>query len=681
MTEPIANISAVDLLPRAAVQAPLARHEERILILAPTGNDAHLTAGFLQSADLDVVVCPDMLDLVRHLGVGCGAIVMAEESLEREATAILTSHLAAQPSWSDIPIVVVVSGRELSPIRSRQLKAFGRTINIALLERPFRPSVLVRTLEVSLRARHRQYQMRDLLAELKANEARVRRILEQNAIGIAELDLQGRFILVNDQFCATVGRTRADLLRLQIRDITHPDDMAAAAERRAALLSGRASSSIIEKRYLHPDGSHVWVQDHLSAIRDAQGALCGIAVASADITDRMNAEHAAERSRDEAVAASRAKDDFLAALSHELRTPLNPVLLLATEGARNAGYPPAAQADFDTIARNVTLEARLFDDLLDLTRITRGKLTLERAPHELHASLRDALATVADDVRQRQIRLERDFTSDPLIVMGDSVRLQQVWWNVLKNAVKFTPKGGTIRVSTRMIDDGRGTVTISDTGLGMTQRELARIFATFAQGDHASGPGAHRFGGLGLGLAISKTVVELHHGTIAAVSPGRDQGATFTIELPLARAKVDLRRPPPPRVAAAPSSLDMIDEPTRILIVEDHEPTRVALTRLLLRRKFEVRSAGSVDEARSVAANGGIDLLLSDVGLPDGSGYDLMRELRDLPGLRGIALTGYGKDEDIAMSRAAGFAAHLTKPVDVRSLDNALREVIAMSAS
>ena len=666
-------------LPAAAPDsAPAPLPEQRILILAPPGSDAILTAEFLHAAQLSTQVCADVNDLVRQFAAGCGAIVVAEETLDPDTSAILTNALVAQPSWSDVPVAIVTSGGNLSAQRTQRLMSFGRDSNITLLERPFRVGTLVRTLEVALRARRRQYQVRDLLAKLEASEARVRRVLEQSAVGIAELDLQGRFVFANDQFCATVRRARAELLTLRIRDITHPADLAMAAERRETLLSGRASSSILEKRYLHPDGTHVWVQDHLSAIRGAHGALCGIAVASADVTDRKNAEQAAERARDEAVSASRAKDDFLAALSHELRTPLNPVLLLASEGANNSAYPPPARADFDTIARNVTLEARLFEDLLDLTRITHGKLTLERQPYNLHSSLSDALATVEEDMRQRQITLQRDFTGEPLIVLGDSVRLQQVLWNILKNAVKFTPPGGTISLTTRAIDGQRASVAVSDTGLGLTPEERGRIFGTFAQGDHAAGAGAHRFGGLGLGLAISKTLVELHGGTITATSAGRDQGATFTIELPLVRTAVGSPKSPIASPLAPESSFEAPRSPIRVLVVEDHEPTRIALTRLLIRRKFEVYSAGTVAEALQIAAGGKIDLLLSDVGLPDGNGYDLMRELQ---GMRGIALTGYGKDEDIALSRAAGFAAHLTKPVDIRSLDKVLREFSALPAA
>lgn len=664
--------------------APL---EQRILIFAPSGSDGPFTANFLQQAGLQPYLCRDMSNLSRRIAEGCGAILLAEETLEPESNAVLTETLGAQPSWSDLPVGIVTSGGELTERRLSRLKIFGRNSNFTLLERPFRPATLVRLCEVALRTRQRQYQVRDLLGIVQASEARLRRILEQTAIGIAELDLEGRFTLVNDQFCFIAGRKRDDLLQRHIRDITHPEDLDLAVVSRQAILEGQSVRRVIEKRYVRPDGTLVWVQDHLSGIRDTQGKLCGIAVASADITDRKLAQEAADRARDEAIAASRAKDNFLAALSHELRTPLNPVLLLASEGTNNADYPSAARGDFATIARNVSLEARLFDDLLDLTRITRGKLSIERRPHQIHDSLRDALTTVEEDIRQRQIILKQNLASESPVVLGDGVRLQQVFWNVLKNAVKFTPMRGTITVTTRVTAD-RTLITITDSGIGLTADELPRIFETFAQGDHAADHGAHRFGGLGLGLAISKTLVELHGGSIRASSAGRDAGAAFTIDLPLlcsAAVPSEISKMNPsekndPAISGV-TPYSASGKRQRLLIVEDHEPTRLALSRLLVRREYEVFIAGSVAEALEIASRTDIELILSDIGLPDGSGYDVMRELSAVHRVRGIALTGYGQDRDVALSREAGFIAHLTKPVDVRSLDKALAELNTASVS
>jgi CheY-like chemotaxis protein/anti-sigma regulatory factor (Ser/Thr protein kinase) len=256
--------------------------------------------------------------------------------------------------------------------------------------------------------------------------------------------------------------------------------------------------------------------------------------------------------------------------------------------------------------------------------------------------------------------------------------LQQVFWNVLKNAVKFTPSGGKITIETdTRADARRWRVIISDTGHGLTPEELQRAFAAFAQGEHATSK-PHRFGGLGLGLAISRTLVELHSGEIRVTSAGRDQGATFTIELPLSQ-KVKEKSPaiksPPTKKPSAP---DRAKSGRRILLVEDHEPTRTALSHLLIRRGYEVKSAGSLAEARALAKQHRFHLLISDIGLPDGHGFDLMTELQaDHPELRGIALTGYGMDEDIARSRNAGFASHLIKPVRVQSLEEALARAFA----
>jgi signal transduction histidine kinase/CheY-like chemotaxis protein len=391
--------------------------------------------------------------------------------------------------------------------------------------------------------------------------------------------------------------------------------------------------------------------------------------------DQIQASHSALKlAHEETLAASRAKDDFLAALSHELRTPLNPVLLVASDAANNPQLPAGTRADFEMIRRNVELEARLIDDLLDLTRITRGKLLLDWQLLDAHHVLQEAMATVRMEAEKKEIRLAPVLHAGDHAVYGDSVRLQQVFWNVLKNAVKFTPEGGKITVKT-FTQDERLFIQIIDTGIGMNSEELKRAFDAFSQGDHAEG-GAHRFGGLGLGLAISRMLVELHSGSIHASSEGRGQGATFLIQLPLARTVKNDGALPSAKSAArilpAASSARTDAEPLRILLVEDHEPTRTALTHLLARRRYEVAAAASLSEARAFAGKQKFDVLISDIGLPDGSGYDLMAELRERYGLKGIALTGYGTEQDVARSQKSGFVAHLTKPVRMESLDSAL---------
>ncbi|ACB76222.1 hybrid sensor histidine kinase/response regulator [Opitutus terrae] len=379
----------------------------------------------------------------------------------------------------------------------------------------------------------------------------------------------------------------------------------------------------------------------------------------------------AQRERD-IVAASRAKDEFLAALSHELRTPLNPVLLLASESALNADYPATAREAFRMIEKNALLEARLIDDLLDLTRIERGKLALEMQRVDLHAPLRDAVATVHAEASDRDITIEKHLQAERSAVAGDSARLQQVFWNVLKNAIKFTSPAGRIRVSSRTAaETDEVQIEIADTGIGLEAHELGRIFEAFTQGDHAERRG-HRFGGLGLGLAISRNIVELHGGKIRAASPGRNRGATFTITLPLASREPIAWTPAIETTGVGLAAITRAHSGRRILLVEDHEPTRTPLAGLLVRRGHDVVAVASAEEAMTAAGEGKFDLVLSDIGLPGRDGFWLMETLRQRYGLAGIALTGYGMDDDLARSEAAGFTAHLTKPVQVAILDRAL---------
>lgn len=419
---------------------------------------------------------------------------------------------------------------------------------------------------------------------------------------------------------------------------------------------------LLGKFMLYFNGAHAFSDEEL---RPAQTIASQIAFA----IEREHVSQQLKRANDELLATSRAKDDFMATLSHELRTPLNPVLLLASDAMSNRDLPPRVRADFNTIRKNIEMEARLIDDLLDLTRIARGKIILEKHFVNLRIVLTDAVAQVREEMNQKKLRLELRLKAAQHTVFADSVRLQQIFWNLLKNAVKFTPEGGQITIDTDLSGD-RLLTRISDTGIGMTDDELAGIFKAFAQGEHASANG-HRFGGLGLGLSISQKLTELHSGRIVAASQGRDKGATFIVELPLATTTESNGK------ASAASELETTSagkgtRSIRILLVEDHEPTRTTLASLLARRSYDVLAAATAEEARTLAKKHNFNLLITDIGLPDGNGYDLMNELcKDNP-LRGIALTGYGMEHDVARSENAGFDAHLTKPVRIQSLEAAL---------
>ena len=399
----------------------------------------------------------------------------------------------------------------------------------------------------------------------------------------------------------------------------------------------------------------------------------------AEIAERKRAENAlreteaksrilfekAEAARINAETATRAKDDFLAALSHELRTPLTPALLLASSLAEDAELPPRALSDIEIIRKAIALQAQLVDDLLDIARITRGKLRLDFHPLDVHTALRHTNEIVAGEAQERQIEIRLDLAASEHFIEADAVRVQQIFWNILKNGLKFTPPRGvvTVRTSNPVQDKGTLLIEITDTGIGIEPGMLGNIFDAFVQGEHTAG---HRFGGLGLGLAIVRKLVELQNGCIRAQSGGRDQGTTFSIEFPLAVAPA--ADSPQPTVSTSPKQ-----PKRRILLVEDHDITRIALARLLERLGHQVTAAATAAQARELAGTSKCDLIISDVGLPDEDGHTLVADLRKTHGLPAIALSGYGMDEDLERSRKSGFFIHLTKPVDI----HALKEVIA----
>lgn len=374
----------------------------------------------------------------------------------------------------------------------------------------------------------------------------------------------------------------------------------------------------------------------------------------------------AEAAKSRAEAATRAKDDFLAALSHELRTPLNPALLLATSLADDTSLPPQVRDDINVIAKGIALQARLVDDLLDITRITGGKLRLDLRPIDAHAAIGHAYDILRADISEQQIDVTLDLHAARHTIKADAVRLQQIFWNVLKNAVKFTPFGGavTVRTNNPFHNPDTFVVEVIDTGVGIEPEMLGRVFDAFIQEEHGQG---HRFGGIGLGLAISHRLVELQHGRIEVESQGRGQGTTFRIELPLAAVAASADAAP-----ATVTRATLTPVARNILLVEDHEQTRSTMAQLLQRRGHRVVAVGNMQAARERAAAGDCDLLISDLGLPDGDGHDLMAELHQTYGLPGIALSGYGMEHDISRSRASGFIAHLTKPVDIHALEAAI---------
>ncbi|MDB6075223.1 MAG: DNA-binding response regulator, OmpR family, containings and winged-helix, partial [Verrucomicrobiaceae bacterium] len=510
---------------------------------------------------------------------------------------------------------------------------------------------------------------------LRESEARFRAIVSHAITGVVEADATGRMTFVNQRWCEMTGYTEAELLTMNGADITVPEDLAPTLESVRQLAQGQPAYRL-EKRYKRKDGSIFWADSNVNSIRGANGEFVGMVAVVLDVSERRTAEASLRLAKEQAETASRAKDNFLAALSHELRTPLNPVLMVASSLREDESLSPQVREQLAMIERNVALEARLIDDLLDLTRIVRGKLTLHAEPCDMNSLIGLVVEIVRDEAFEKRILIEVDLAAAHSSLMGDPARLQQVFWNLLRNAVKFTPPGGLVRIRSVNVGEGKNEhvcISVKDNGIGLDATTMERIFEPFEQASSGQG---HRFGGLGLGLAIARAIVDLHHGSIRAESEGRGLGSTFTVDLPGATTS-QLPAPPAPQIIPGTDdgAVQQTEAKMRLLVVEDHEPTMQVLTRLLRREGHEVMSASRVADAREVAAQNTFDAVISDLGLPDGTGIELMEELRQKYGLRGIMLSGYGMEEDMRRSREAGFIAHLVKPIDVNELRRGLRQL------
>jgi PAS domain S-box-containing protein len=470
----------------------------------------------------------------------------------------------------------------------------------------------------------------------------------------------------------------------------------------AALLAGHEGYTQ-EYRWVDPAGNVHWLLETVSLQRRPDERWWAVGVVT-DITARKLAEAQRDAQRDqvlaeraaraEAEAANRAKDQFLATLSHELRTPLAPVLMTVSHLENDARVPDDVHAAVRMIRRNVELEARLIDDLLDLTRIARGKLDLCPRETDVHSLLCHARDVCRPDADAKRLRVEVHTDAVRCFARGDATRLEQVFWNLLRNAVKFTPEGGSVRVQTRNDDAGRLVIEVTDTGIGIAPEVLPKIFDAFEQG---GADVTKQFGGLGLGLAISKALVDLHGGSLTAASKGPGQGATFTVTLETVEAPIFAEKEIAPSLPVAAGTTGVMQghhqqQQLRILLVEDHADTRKATARLLRLFGHDVSTADCVaaglraadaqtEDAAAPPPARPFDLILSDLGLPDGSGLDLVRQLKGRygpAGLKAIALSGFGMDADLRTSADAGFDAHLVKPVSIEQLESTIRQVVGL---
>ena len=418
--------------------------------------------------------------------------------------------------------------------------------------------------------------------------------------------------------------------------------------------------------------------------RHAEALYChserSVGRAHANGTHCRVSEHPAEcaqdslrKARDAAEAASAAKDEFIAKLSHELRTPLTPALMAIGMLLDRHDLDTQVREDLALVHRNVELEARLIDDLLDVTRIIHGKLDLQLEEVDLHRVIEHAGAICGGFSRERRVGMCFGLEANEHIVQADPARIEQVFWNLFHNAIKFSQSGASIEVLTANPAPGQIVVEVRDSGIGILPEKIPGLFDAFEQG----GKGVTRkFGGLGLGLAICKGIIGLHEGTLSAASDGPGHGATFSVELttvvPKTKKFPDLRQDAFQTSAAHEG---FAQRNARVLLVEDHQHAAEILARLLRRAGYRVEVAHCVGDAKDLLERLDFDLLISDIGLPDGTGLDLMEFVRERSLLPGIALSGYGTEDDVLASLAAGFSEHVIKPVEWKRLDAVIRNV------
>lgn len=521
---------------RAAAGGRTREYENQILILAPTSNDARLTCDFLRRAGMECIVCSHFEDLCQKAAAGCAVLLLAEEVLNNGLIHELTALLLKQPSWSDLPLVIITGSGE-SAYRRRQLAALEPAGNVSIIERPVRPATLVSTLESSMRSRRRQYQVRALLEE----------------------------------------------------------------------------------------------------------------------REKMTAE---------AQEADKRKDEFLAMLAHELRNPLasvaNAAALLQAAGDKETHAWAAG-----VIERQTTQLAHLIDDLLDVSRITTGKIRLRRKIIDLAVVLDRACDSGQPLMKERGHKLHCHYDHDKLWLLADPTRMEQVILNLLTNAAKYTPQGGEIHLAASRVGQ-EILVTVKDNGMGIEPKRLPEMFQLFTQGERSI---ARSEGGLGIGLTIVEKLTEMHDGRVEASSDGPGHGSIFTVRLPAAAVQLPAKPDKQPEISDPAKAL-------RVLVVDDNVDSAVGLARLLGRAGHQVSLAYDGPEALEQARELTPEAIVLDIGLPTMDGYEVARLLRQEPWGSDtllIAVTGYGQEEDRQRALYAGFDHHLVKPVDLARLKGLLK--------
>jgi signal transduction histidine kinase len=610
--------------------------EKRVLLVAPTVRDGEITRSLLAKAGLTCVVCQSLYHLVNELHVGAGALLLTEETITGKGITELLTTVDKQPSWSDLPVVMMMRQGDQSPVATGVLRSLGK---------------------------------RELQEQLEI-------AIDASELGTFHCDMPLDKIVWNAR-CKTHFwlPQDAEIDFDLFYSILHPDDRERTREAIEACVYGGKVYDI-EYRTVSPRGELRWIRATGRTYYKEEKPV-RFDGTTQDITDRKRVDEERkqlfeiERSaRVEAERTSRMKDEFLATLSHELRTPLNAILGWTQLLKRDQQDPEMLSEAISVIERNARAQTQLIEDLLDMSRIISGNVRLDVRQVELSEMINAAMESVKPTAETKGVRLEK--VIDRLVgsISGDPARLQQVLWNLLTNAIKFTPKGGKVHVFAKVMQS-HVEISVADTGEGISPGFLPHLFERFSQAD-GSAKRKHR--GLGLGLSIVKNLVEMHGGAVRANSRGQGQGATFIIHLPLQAPKSSEgeENPPPTRMSLSGVSVEYGRPNLRgikVLVVEDEADARELLRRFLVESDALPALAASAAEAQKLLFTFKPDVIVSDIGMPHTDGYELIRDVRK-QGLTtpAVALSAYARAEDRIRSAQTGYQTHLAKPVDPAEL-------------
>lgn len=649
---------------------------EALRARAASENELQRLAAIVEGSD-DAILSKDLNGVINSWNQGAERIFgyTPEEAIGKSVTILIPSDRQAEETMI---LQRIRKGERIDHFETLRRHKDGHLIDISLTISPIKnergevvgASKIARDISESKKAQEQ------LQRALDFDET----VMLSMGEGLFTVDSEGRVTFMNPAAQRMFGWTLAEMLGRKMHDVTHhtrPDGAPFPSEECEGLqvLQKGTALNEYEDAFIRRDGTFFDVVYSSSPLR-SDGKVTGVVVVFRDISDRKRAEEergrlleAEQEARAEAENANRLKDEFLATLSHELRNPLNVVIGYAEilrrsdESQQHAFVVKAAE----TIRRNALAQSQLVSDLLDLSRLQMGKLSLDRQPVSLSTIIKDAIETVREETSEKEISLELDLDPETLVVDGDPVRLGQIAWNLLNNAIKFTPAKGRVKIALSH-DNELATLVVEDSGQGITPEFLPHVFEIFRQADATI---ARRKGGMGIGLALVKQLAELHGGVVRAESEGDGRGARFSVIVPLYK----------PGIAALASEKTGATgalEKRFILVVDDSPETTEMLGKLLEMEGAFVESARSGLEALDIARRKYFDLVISDISMPEMDGYQLLRRLRELPEMASVpavALTGYGRTADIDRAREEGFAEHLTKPLDLDHLLQIVRRL------